>query len=123
MKKTLSFIGLIIVAAIVAAVVTVAVDTLEVFSYRYSFVAVYAATAIGVAALLGAFRDERSASRYDSIRHKTGRNYGQAAVFIGTACVFIGSLNDCEDVCDDLQHYAQQAHVELLSGNETFDIL
>lgn len=119
--KTIKFIGIIIVAAIVAAVVTVAVDALDVFHYRYAFVTIYASTAISVAALLGAFRDERKGTRYTSI--KDAARYGQAAVFIGTAAIFVGTPQECEDVADDMQHYAQQAEVRSLDGTETFDIL
>lgn len=63
-------------------------------------------------------RSMRSSDKHDSIRHKTG-NYGQAAVFIGTACLFVGTPQECEDVADDLWHYAQQARVEMLTGEET----
>lgn len=88
-------------------------------------------TYIGVAIMtmlcLGAFdmpaRKQRG--RFDSIRHYNGRrNYGQAAVFIGTACLFMGTPQDCEELADDLHHYAQQADVRMLSGNETkFNVL
>lgn len=73
---------------------------------------------------LGAF-DVRKESKHDSIRHYDGRRgYGQAAVFMGTAAVFMGSIAECEEVCQDLWHYAQQVHVETLSGEETsFEIL
>jgi hypothetical protein len=57
--KTIKFIVKVFCAAIVALVVTMAVDALDVFRYRYAFVAVYASTAICVAAVLGAFREER----------------------------------------------------------------
>jgi len=62
-------------------------------------------------------------NKYDSIRHKMGRNYGQAAVFIGTACLFIGTPEECDNVCDDMWHYGQQAEVRALTGDETFNIL
>ena len=52
------------------------------------------------------------------------RNYGQAAVFIGTACLYMGTPQECDDVCDDLWHHGQQAHVEMLTGEETsFNVL
>lgn len=121
MKKTFRFIGIIIVAAIVAAVVTVAVDTLEVFSYRYSFVAVYAATAICVAALLGVFREDGRSAKHTSI--KDTARYGQAAIFVGTACLFVGTPQECDELADDLWHYAQQAEARMLTGDETFDVL
>lgn len=70
------------------------------------------------------FEDEDGKSRYDSIRHRDGRRYGQAAVFIGTACLFMGTLEQCEEVADDLWHYGQQAHVETLTGEEIeFNVL
>lgn len=80
---------------------------------------------IMVAAIMGVFDEpaKREDIKHDSIR-KAGRNYGQAAVFIGTACIFMGTPQECEDVCDDLWHYAQQVHVEVLDGEETtFEIL
>lgn len=60
-------------------------------------------------------------SKYDSIRHKTGRNYGQAAIFIGTACLFIGTPNECDELADDLWHRGQQVRVDTIDGE--FDIL
>ena len=70
-------------------------------------------------------RSMRSSAKNDSIRHYDGRrNYGQAAVFIGTACIFMGTPKECEDMCQDLWHNAQQARMEMLSGEETsFEIL
>ena len=68
--------------------------------------------------------EEHEPSKHDTIKHRMGRrNYGQAAVFIGTACLYMGTPQQCEDVCDDLWHHGQQAHVQMLEGNETFDIL
>ena len=126
MKKTINFIVKVIVAAIVAggmACVLIAHDASD-----NAVLGTYFFGAIGVALMLGVFdepkRKERDASRYDTIRHKTGRNYGQAAVFIGTACLFIGTPQECEEACDDLWHHGQQAHVEMLSGEETsFNVL
>lgn len=70
------------------------------------------------------FEDEDGKKKYDSIRHKMGgRTYGQAAVFIGTACLFIGEPNECWELADDLWHHAQQAEVRALTGEETFDVL
>lgn len=62
-------------------------------------------------------------NKYDSIRHKTGRNYGQAAIFVGTACVFMGTPQECEELADDMWHYAQQVRVEMLTGKETFNVI
>jgi hypothetical protein len=81
------------------------------------------ATVIAVSALLGVY-DMPERTKHDTIRHKTGRNYGQAAIFVGTACVFMGTPQECDDLCDDLWHYGQQARVEMLTGEETsFNIL
>ena len=80
------------------------------------------ATGIAVSGLLGVF-DMPERTKHDSIRHKTGRNYGQAAVFIGTACLFIGTPQECEDVCEDMWHYGQQAEVRALDGDIEFEIL
>lgn len=63
-------------------------------------------------------------SKHETIKHRIGsRNYGQAAIFVGTAAIFIGTPQECEELADSMQHYAQQAHVQVLDGNETFDIL
>ena len=68
-------------------------------------------------------RSMRGEGKYD-IKHKMGRrSYGNAAVFIGTACLFVGTPQECEDVCDDMWHYGQQAEVRALTGDEIFDIL
>lgn len=80
------------------------------------------ATAIAVSGLLGVY-DMPERTKHDSIRHKTGR-YGQAAIFVGTACVFMGSPQECDDLADDLWHHGQQARVEMLTGEETsFDVI
>ena len=85
----------------------------------YFGVAILAMLAMGAFDVRG-----RKHSEYDSIRHKTGRSYGQAAIFIGTACVFMGTPQQCDEVADDLWHHGQQACVEQLTGEETsFDIL
>ena len=82
------------------------------------------ATGIAVSALLGVFDMPAERTKHDTIRHKTGRNYGQAAIFVGTACVFMGTPQECDDLCDDLWHHGQQARVEMLTGEETsFNIL
>ena len=73
---------------------------------------------------LGAFDVKEKQSKYNSIKHRMGsRNYGQAAIFVGTACLFTGTPQQCEELADDMQHYAQQVKVRALTGNETFDIL
>lgn len=62
-------------------------------------------------------------SKHDSIR-PSRRDYGQAAVFVGTACLLIGTPQECDDLCDDLWHYGQQARMEMLTGEEqAFDVM
>ena len=123
MKKAIIGIVKILVATIVAIVVTMIIDAIGI-GYWYGHVAVFFCTGIGMVALLGVFSDEESA-KHESIKHYNGRrNYGQAAVFIGTAAIFVGTPQQCEDMADDLQHYAQQAKVKMLTGEETeFEIL
>lgn len=119
MKKNIKFIGIIIVAAIVgfaAMCVAIAFDA----SDRVAIVS-YFSVAVAIAALLGAFdmtaikRDMKHTSIKDAAR------YGQAAVFIGTACLFIGTPQECEELADDLQHYAQPVRVDTIDGE--FDVL
>lgn len=123
--KTLKFFAIVVLSAAVAMGVTLGVDALGVFNYRYAFVTIFFATAIGMAALLGAFREDGRKSRFESIQHYDGRkNYGHAAVFIGTACLFMGTPQECDDMADDLWHHGQQVRVEQLTGEETdFNIL
>lgn len=122
MKKTFRFIGLVIVAALVgfaAMCVAIAFDA----SDKVAIVS-YFGVAIAIALALGAF-DMSAIKR--GIQHTSikdaARNYGQAAVFVGTACLFVGTPQECEELADDLQHYAQQAKARALDGTETFDIL
>ena len=73
---------------------------------------------------LGALDGKGEESKFDTIRHKIGRrNYGHAAVFIGTACLFMGTPKECEELCDDLWHHGQQVHMDMLDGEETLEIL
>lgn len=119
--KTIKFIVKIMVAAMVAACVALAVDAMGI-GYEYGFVTVFFATAIGVAALLGAFREEgRKNARYTSI--KDAARYGQAAIFLGTAAIFVGTPKECEEVADDLWHYAQQVHVDKVTEETDFNVL
>lgn len=67
-------------------------------------------------------RSMRGSGKYDTIRHKTG-NYGQAAIFVGTACLFVGAPKECDDLADDLWHRGIQCEVSELTGDEVFDIL
>lgn len=106
-----------IVAAIVAVfmgIMAIAYDA----SDNLVIVTMFAA-GIVVSALLGVYDMPAERTRHDTIRHKTGRNYGQAAIFVGTACVFMGTPQECDDLCDDLWHHGQQARVEMLTGEET----
>lgn len=74
-----------------------------------------------IKAILRSMRDN---GKYDSIKHKMGRrSYGNAAVFIGTACLFIGTPQECDEVADDLWHHAHQAEVRELTGEMEFEIL
>jgi hypothetical protein len=119
--KTLRFIGLVIVAALVgfaAMCVAIAFDA----SDRVTIVS-YFGVAIAIAALLGVF-DMSAVKR--NMKHtsiKDAARYGQAAIFVGTACLFIGEPNECDELADGLQHYAQKCKVGELTGNETFEIL
>ena len=119
--KTIKFIGIIIVAALVGfatmciAIAFDASDKVAIMSYF--------GVTIAIAAVLGAF-DMGAIKR--NMKHtsiKDAARYGQAAIFVGTACLFVGTPQECEDVCDDMWHYGQQAEVRALTGDETFDIL
>lgn len=80
---------------------------------------VYFFGTIGLCLVLGVFDvKKRKDVKHTSIKDAT-RNYGQAAVFIGTACLFMGTLTECDELCDDLWHYGQQAEVRELTGEET----
>lgn len=119
-----SFIGRFIVAFIVA---TFAVAICIRYDASDKVVIVtYIGVAIATMLVLGAF-DENARAKFDSIRRRMGigksRSYGQAAIFVGTACLFVGSPQDCDELADDLQHYAQQTEVKMLTGNETFEVL
>ncbi len=116
----------IIVAAMVGLFLAAWSDEHHV-GYRYGFVAVYFFGSIvvyyAIESIISAMT-KRKQNRFDTIKHRMGsRNYGQAAVFIGTACLYMGTPQQCDELCDDLLHYGQQAHVQVLDGNETFDIL
>ena len=104
-----------VVAAIVAVfmgVMTIACDA----SDNLVIVTMFA-TAIAVSGLLGVY-DMPGRTKHTSLKDGA-RSYGQAAIFVGTACVFIGMPQECDDLCDDLLHHGQQARVEMLTGEET----
>ena len=68
--------------------------------------------------------EEHEPSKHESIKHYNGRrNYGQAAVFIGTAAIFMGTPKECEELADDMQHYAQPAEVRMLEGEHDLEVL
>lgn len=121
MKKAFRFIGLVIVAALVgfaAMCVAIAFDA----SDRVAIVS-YFGVAIAIAALLGAFDMSAIKRNMKHTSIKDAARYGQAAIFVGTACLFIGTPKECEELADDMQHYAQPVRVDTLTGDETFDIL
>ena len=118
MKKIIMFIGALIVSAVIAFAVS---QTLE------QAVVIGVGGAMFIALVLGVFDipAKRESGKFDTIRHYDGRkSYGQAAVFIGTACLFMGTPEQCNEMCQDLWHYGQQADVRQLTGEETeFNIL
>lgn len=126
MKTMFKTIVKIIVAAMVGLMLAAWADEHHV-GYRYGFVTVYFCGAIGVYyAIEGicAMWRKRQAEREDIIKFRRSMNYRQAAVFVGTACLLIGTPQECDDLCDDLWHHGQQARMEMLTGEETqFDIL
>ena len=123
MKQTFKFIAIIVLSAAVAFVIAyiIAGDSLG----RFGVIGI--GLAMLIASVMGAFdvaEKKKDGKKFDSIRHYDGRkSYGQAAVFIGTACLFIGSPDKCDEVADDLWHWGQQAEVRALTGDETFNIL
>lgn len=125
MKKTILFIVKILVAAMVAMFLAVWADEHGV-GYRFGFVTVYLFGSIAVYyAIEGiwAIIRRRQEEREDIIKFRRSIDYKQAAVFIGTACLFIGTQTECDERADDLWHYGQQAEVCELTGEETFEIL
>lgn len=82
---------------------------------------------IVMALLFGLFdvatRNAMRGGKHEGVRPQK-RSYGHAAVFIGTACLFIGAPQQCDDLADGLWHHGQQAEVRELTGEEqAFDIL
>ena len=127
--KTIAFIIKVFVAAMVAIFLAAWAEEHGV-GYRFGFVTVYLFGAVvvfyAIETVVGIVRRylRRRAEREDIVRFRRGLDYRQAAVFIGTACMFIGTADECDEVCDDMWHYGQQARVEQLSGEETqFDII
>ena len=122
--KTIKFIAKVMVAAIVGLLLAAWADEHHV-GYRYGFVAIYLFGSVAVYYCIEwviAALTRRKQARFDTIRHKMGgRSYGQAAIYIGTACVFMGTPQQCDELADDLQHYAQQVRVDTIDGE--FDVL
>ena len=116
--KTIKFIGIVIVAALVgfaAMFVAIAFDA----SDKVAIAAYFIVTTV-VAVAMGALREDgRKVTRHTSI--KDAARYGQAAIFVGTACLFIGTPQECEELADSLQHHAQPVRVDSLTGE--FDVL
>ena len=83
----------------------------------------YVATAIAMCGVLGVFDVSAIKRNMKHTSIKDASRYGQAAIFVGTACLFIGEPNECEELADGLQHYAQKCKVGDLTGEETFEVL
>jgi len=117
--KTLKFIGLVIVAALVgfaAMCIAIAFDA----SDKVAIMSYFGVAAIA-ALVLGAF-DMSAIKR--GIKHtsiKDAARYGQAAIFIGSAAIFVGTPQECDELADDLWHRGVQCEVGNLTGE--FDIL
>lgn len=122
MKKIMNFVLQIMLAAALSAGISLIALAILGIRDMGIFLWTYLCIALLIALFMGALDyDERKSEKHTSI--KDARNYGQAAVFIGTACLYMGTPQQCEDVCDDLWHYGQQAEVRALTGDETFEIL
>ncbi len=126
MKTMFKTIVKIIVAAMVGLFLAAWADEHHV-GYRFGFVSVYLFGSVVVYyAIEGiiTFIRRRQAEREDIIKFRRSIDYGQAAVFVGTACLFIGTPQECDERADDLWHYGVQAEVQQLTGEETqFDII
>lgn len=124
MKQTFKFIGRILVAAAAAMCVTFVLVWLDA-SLKTAFV-VYVCTAMLIALGIGAFdanEQKKDGTKFKPIRRRNGRQLGQAAIFVGTACIFMGTPKECEDVCDDLWHWGVQAEVGTITGDESIEVL
>ena len=126
MKKTILFIVKIIVAAMVGLLLAAWADEHHV-GYRYGFVTVYFGGAIAVYYAIEwvctIIRRRRQAESEDIIKFRRSIDYRQAAVFVGTACLFIGPQTECDERADDLWHHGVQAEVLELTGEEVFNVL
>lgn len=124
MKTIVKLVFVTIVSMVVAAIAGMIV--LAVWNNDGAFFGTFLFVTLMIALALGAFDDPKS----EELRVKSeefasaSKNYGHAAVFLGTACLFIGTPKECEELADDLQHYALQAEVSELTGNEkVFEVL
>lgn len=122
MKKTFKTMALMVLSACIGVVVLMGTVMLDWSDNACIALAFAAAIVSGL--VMGVYDMEEKRQRgCDSIRPQR-RDYGQAAVFVGTACLLIGTPEQCDDIADDLWHHGQQARVEMLTGEETqFDIL
>lgn len=121
MKKTFRFIGLVIVAALVgfaAMCIAIAFDASDKVAIMSYF-----GVAIAIAIALGAFDISAIKRNMKHTSIKDAARYGQAAIFVGTACLFTGEPKECEDLADDLWHRGVQCEVSEINGNEVFEIL
>ena len=121
--KTIKFFAIVVLSAAIAFGIGVSVLALTGSANAFAAISIFGGLFVALA--MGAFDgNSRKNSRYDSIRHKTGRSYGNAAIFVGTACLFMGTPQECEELCDDLWHRGVQAEFVELTGSETdFEIL
>ena len=117
MKTFAKMIVAVIVAFVTMCLLIVADMPDNIVIPAYFFVGIILCLAWGVFDV-----EKRNDVKHTSIKDAT-RNYGQAAVFIGTACLFMGTLTECDELCDDLWHYGQQAEVRELTGEETFNVI
>ena len=122
MKQTIRFIAIVVLSAAIAfgmaCVVLAITDSEKAFVFTYILVAVFAAMSMGVFDV-----KEKKSGKYESIRHRSGIKYNQAAIFIGTACVFMGTPEQCDEVADDLWHWGQQARVDKVTEETVFNVL
>jgi FtsH-binding integral membrane protein len=107
-----------IVAAIGLGIVLMAYDASD-----RAVIATTFAAAILLSLVLGVFDvKERKDVKQTSIKDAT-RNYGQAAIIVGGACLFMGEPKECEELCDELWHRGVQAEVLEEPTEEVFNVL
>lgn len=122
MKKTFKTMALMVLSACIGVVVLMGTVMLDWSDNACIALAFAAAIVSGLVMGVYDVEEKRQGGR-DSIRPQR-RDYGQAAVFVGTACLLIGTPQECDDIVDDLWHHGQQARVEMLTGEETqFDVM